>query len=46
MVNVTEMPAHVMEYLGAATFNAVLAHMAASAKSSETERKDEKEESV
>ena len=27
MVNIAEMPTHVMEYLGAATFNAVLAYM-------------------
>lgn len=27
MVNIAEMPTHIMEYLGAATFNAVLAYM-------------------
>ena len=27
MVKIAEMPTHVMEYLGAATFNAVLAYM-------------------
>lgn len=45
MVNIAEIPTYVLEQLGAATYNAVLAHMMA-AKNSEAERKNEKGESA
>lgn len=45
MVNIAEIPTYVLEQLGAATYNAVLAHMMA-AKNSEAERKNEQEETA
>lgn len=42
MVNIAEIPTYVLEQLGAATYNAVLAYMAASAEQAE-KKKEEKE---
>ena len=43
MVNIAEMPTHIMEYLGAATFNAVLAYMSTPEGAAQLETSSRKE---